>query len=58
VAIAQVIYCIQTQLSFENFIFQTSQTPAVGKTIKPYQGLKHAKCRQPNPVDGFELKKP
>jgi hypothetical protein len=34
------IYCIQTQLNFENPIFPTFQTLAVGKTLKPYQGLK------------------
>ena len=32
---------IQTQLNLENFIFQASQTPAAGKNLKPYQGLKH-----------------
>ena len=34
------IDCIQTQLNLENFIFQASQTPAAGKNLKPYQGLK------------------
>ena len=34
------IDCIQTQLNFENLIFQAFQTPAVGKILKPYQGLK------------------
>ena len=28
-------------LNFENFIFQTFQTPAVWKTLKPHQALKH-----------------
>lgn len=32
--------CIQTQLNLENLIFQASQTPAAGKNLKPYQGLK------------------
>ena len=31
---------IQTQLNLENLIFQSSQTPAAGKNLKPYQGLK------------------
>lgn len=31
---------IQTQMNLENFIFQASQTPAAGKNLKPYQGLK------------------
>ena len=35
------IDCIQTQLNLENLIFQASQTPAAGKNLKPYQGLKH-----------------
>jgi hypothetical protein len=35
-----MIFWIQMQLNFENFIFPTFQTPAVGKTLKPYQGLK------------------
>ena len=34
------IDCIQTQLNLENLIFQASQTPAAGKNLKPYQGLK------------------
>ena len=34
------IYCIQMQVNFENLISPTFQTPAVGKTLKPYQGLK------------------
>jgi hypothetical protein len=34
------IDCIQTQLNLENPIFTTFQIPAVGKTLKPYQGLK------------------
>jgi hypothetical protein len=41
-AIIQVIYCIQIQLNFEKLIFQTFQARAVGKTLKPYQGLKHS----------------
>jgi len=31
---------IETQMNLENFIFQSSQTPAAGKNLKPYQGLK------------------
>ena len=31
---------MQTQLNLENLIFQASQTPAAGKNLKPYQGLK------------------
>ena len=34
------IDCSQTQLNLENLIFQASQTPAAGKNLKPYQGLK------------------
>ena len=34
------INCIQTQINLENLIFQASQTPAAGKNLKPYQGLK------------------
>ena len=30
-------------MNLENFIFQASQTPAVGKNLKPYQGLKQRK---------------
>ena len=36
------IDCIQTQMNLENFIFQASQTPAAGKNLKPYQGLKRS----------------
>ena len=36
------IDCIQTQLNLENLIFQASQTPAAGKNLKPYQGLKQS----------------
>ena len=43
------IDCIQTQLNLENLIFQASQTPAAGKNLKPYQGLKQH-C--PGPVRG------
>jgi hypothetical protein len=31
---------IQTQQNLENLIFQASQTPAAGKHLNPYQGLK------------------
>ncbi len=27
-------------MNFENLVFQNFQTPTVGKTLKPYQGLK------------------
>ena len=36
---------IQTQMNLENLIFQASQTPAAGKNLKPYQGLKPGSCR-------------
>jgi hypothetical protein len=36
------------QLNFENLIFETFQTPAVGKTLKPYQGLKHQGLKPPD----------
>jgi len=36
-----MIYCIQVRPNLENLIFETFQTPAVGKTLKPYQGLKY-----------------
>ena len=39
------IDCIQTQLNLENLIFQASQTPAAGKNLKPYQGLKLEKTQ-------------
>ena len=40
------IDCIQTQLNLENLIFQASQTPAAGKNLKPYQGLKQPLPKQ------------
>jgi hypothetical protein len=45
------IDCIQTQLNLENLIFQASQTPAAGKNLKPYQGLKRKK---PKTLSGIE----
>ena len=39
-SVKRYIDCIQTQMNLENLIFQASQTPAVGKPINPYQGLK------------------
>ncbi len=31
-------------MNFENLIFQNFPTPTVGKTLKPYQGLKLKVC--------------
>jgi hypothetical protein len=44
------IDCIQTQLNLENLIFQASQTPAAGKNLKPYQGLKRPCLRAFQPI--------
>ncbi len=58
------IDCIQTQLNLENLIFQASQTPAAGKNLKPYQGLKQqihksffavmASRKKPKTLSGIE----
>jgi hypothetical protein len=50
------IDCIQTQLNLENLIFQASQTPAAGKNLKPYQGLKRKNLN--GTEIGFCRKKP
>jgi hypothetical protein len=39
-SVKRYVDCIQTQTNLENLIFQASQTPAAGKHLKPYQGLK------------------